>query len=774
MTELENQPGLKGPSHSGVEVLLCTCPPWDVVRPPLNIAALWSFLRAKDIPAGVWDLNTDLHHAIGKGGFADLWDRQSFLALDNPETTVRFVEQLNGLDVTLAEMMLATGARVIGFSIHAKNFMFAEHLTNVLKRLDPDVKVILGGPQTSWLWAIDELHASSADAFVLGEGEATLLEALNSLKEKSRFEPIPGLVVSKGRGNGVSRFVRRPVITDLDSLPATSYEPFDMGDYKPGEFDEPLSFLFSRGCIGSCAFCNDRLLSGKYRTRTAEHAVNELKANAERHGVTMFKFNDLTCNGNLRALESLCDRIIAENLGIVWTSNAIIRPGMSRELFAKMHRAGCRALHFGLESGSDKVLNAMGKHYVSAVAQQTIRNAHDAGLSTVINLIVGFPGEGEAEFAETLDFLTRNSKYIHETANLTPLYLQGGSEVYAYPDRFGIEVDVACRTWRSADGIDYETRTRRLETAHAHLQSLNIAIAAVNREPAPAAPTPVENPVEQIAPTVAKLDSVTLTRKDGSAGAAFNAGDEVEIRLAFEVKRLLVDPLVRVNIHADLSPGADDVFVFGTNTARHELTLGELKPGDHEATLRIESLDLMPGRYRIAAGIWPNETAAQAFDHMEDAARFKVAGAGDPERGVAELGATFEPGDSNEEAADEDKVGSIEIPDGAETGSAFSVRIHVEIAQPDGCFLSFRVLREQFTVYRVNTAKPLPLGRHEIDLAFSPLKLLASEGGHGLRVSLLDPVDRKTMAIETASLFVDSKREQGAGLVHLAHRWQKN
>lgn len=142
-----------------------------------------------------------------------------------------------------------------------------------------------------------------------------------------------------------------------------------------------------------------------------------------------------------------------------------MRPEMTPGLLNKMKKAGCKVISYGLESGSDNVLKLMRKGYTSESAERVIRDTFRAGIYTIFNIIVGYPGETEDDFNETNDFLIRNVQYANEIA-MSPLLLLKGSYIYDHAGDLGIclpDAD-AQLCWFTSDGQNtYEVRLRRLE-----------------------------------------------------------------------------------------------------------------------------------------------------------------------------------------------------------------------------------------------------------------------------------------------------------------------
>ena len=189
--------------------------------------------------------------------------------------------------------------------------------------------------------------------------------------------------------------------------------------------------------------------------RNPEDVITEIQYHIRNYGISHIEFNDLLCNGNLVGLEKLCDLMIKAKIQVKWISYAAIRKNMTKELLDKMKQAGCNSLCYGIESGSNRILKRMNKHYTKQEAQRLLRDTHNAGINTSLNIIAGFPGETEDDFEQTLDFLRENKQFIHQVTNVSAFVLMPGADLSIYPHRFGI------RFIDSNDPGKYEIRIKR-------------------------------------------------------------------------------------------------------------------------------------------------------------------------------------------------------------------------------------------------------------------------------------------------------------------------
>jgi radical SAM superfamily enzyme YgiQ (UPF0313 family) len=758
-----------------IDVLLVMCPPWDILKPPIGLASLAAYMESKGYPTVAWDLNIKLFNLLGDTPIGDVWDLRSGKAFATPDMTDRFFKQVPGLFEQIIDRILETSAKYIGFSIHSNNFMMAETLTPMIKLRDPSRKVIFGGPQTAWLYHIDELKMMSADAHVMGEGELTLFDAVRHHEAKGEFKPGPGLIVSAGKGEGISEFVLRKPVNKLDLLPYPTYRDIELTDYHAPDGKPILPFMFSRGCTGKCTFCNDHIIGTRFRSRSAENAVAEIEQHLTELGVRHFGFNDLVCNGNLKALETFCDLLIEKDLGIEWWSNAVVRKGMSIELYRKMRASGCIGIIFGLESGSDKMLKLMNKYYTSDVAEENIRNCHNAGIETMVNIIVGFPGETEKEFRETVDFIRRNAEYLDRVANLNPLQIPPGTEIDNFAKRFGIIRDRDADTWTTADGNNFALRTSRVETVRRLLQECDITLVAVNKEPMVGGDKPeVETGTRG---EVAAITQVTFRDASGEATTDFATEDELRIEIDVEIKQPVQNPLFRVQFYNNEPPHVADIFVYGTNTDRFGIKLGQLEPGRLRATLTIVKLNLLPRTYKLSIGVWPEETSDMPYDEKVLDKAFTVTGTPDDRGAVAHIPAEWVMHESIGEVK-KNKLSGITLtgfdndpkPIFA-TQEQVRVQLDVEIADPDRYTVCVLLSLSGLVVHAEQRAQSLSPGKRMVELLLHPVNLLEVDKRYDVLAFLVDLKTGEEVSTVARTLEIYSARGEGTGLVHLPSAW---
>lgn len=464
-----------------IDLVLVNCPPWGVVMPPLGIAYLTAYLKAKGIKLDIYDLNLELYQQANEEQ-RQIWNLDTInkvLPVDIAAGLVNNFE--NNIDLVIRKLSLY---RNIGLSVNSLiSTTFAGIMAKRIKNIYPDKKVILGGPGCYHSWDRKWVPKEAVDFFVIGEAEEALFNLILALKNGNGWRDLESEIPGVLNVNSQMRhFSPAEPVRSLDKLPYPSFEEFDLDKYNQGQNYRPLPMLTSRGCINRCSFCSDWYMCYPFRMRSPEHINSEIRHHVERYQITHVEFNDLLCNGNLIQLGKLCDLLIEDKLNINWISYAAIRKDMTTRLLEKMRQAGCSSLCYGLESASDFILKRMNKHYNENIATDLLARSYNSGIQTRINLIFGFPGETEDDFKMTLDFLYKNRKYISQVTNVSSFVLMPNSDLGIYPRRYGIQFlnPQDPGLWTDENGLTQEQRNLRVAKTCDFLKQLGIKNLIVN------------------------------------------------------------------------------------------------------------------------------------------------------------------------------------------------------------------------------------------------------------------------------------------------------
>lgn len=384
------------------KVLLVIAPPFWPKMPPLGIGCLQAFLEKNNITCDIIDLN-NIFYNLSSGELKKSWLISCNASLEN---NIFDLMQKNHPEEfkRLADQML--GYEIIGFSCFKSNMSSSLKLIRLLKSGNKNIKIIAGGPEitrqffkTSGKFTRD--IKSQVDFIVTGEGE----------------KPLLAIVRTGQQAAGQDKKITFNELADLGALPWPVYKGLDIGSYPR---KNSISILSSRGCVRKCRFCSERLLYKKFRQRPVKNMIEEIRYYKSRYKTEYFVFHDSMINNDLKKLEELCGEVIKNFGSIKWEAQIAIRKDMSHETLEKIKKSGCYNLFVGLESGCDRTLEKMNKGFTTKEAADFFKKLNGAGLFFGVSIIIGYPGETEAEFRESLDFIIKNKALIPKIEQINP------------------------------------------------------------------------------------------------------------------------------------------------------------------------------------------------------------------------------------------------------------------------------------------------------------------------------------------------------------------
>jgi len=285
--------------------------------------------------------------------------------------------------------------------------------------------IIIIGPVASASFNYFIFKGSPIDLCVIGEPEYTLLEAAERLSCKRPPDQIAGTAYF--RNDALIREKDRDYIADLDNLLFPKHSLFIGKGYK---FFYPSMMLkrkklglilSSRGCPHSCSFCSpvSRISYGKpYRARSAGNVMEEINF-LGKLGVNFVYFIDDLFSYDKERLKKICLGLKYNGLRMRWAAQCRI-DDLDEQLLRLMKSAGCLCINLGIESGSEKVLNALHKNLNLANVGKTVKLCKKIGISTVGNFILGAPGEEDSDREITVRFAKRVNFDIIEILLFTP------------------------------------------------------------------------------------------------------------------------------------------------------------------------------------------------------------------------------------------------------------------------------------------------------------------------------------------------------------------
>lgn len=296
---------------------------------------------------------------------------------------------------------------ILGFSTCSATGRKAALIAEKVKQENPNVKIVFGNFFATFNAERILKKYSSVDYIVRGEGEHTSLQLALCLERKSNIKKVLGIDF-RNNGNIIST-PDRPLIKNIDSLPFPDREMLDAEYHNttagivvaPKKFS---SFVTSRGCIFRCRFCGCRRLARTlWRSRSVDNIIEELHLLSSQ-GYKQFLFVDDNFTLNPKRVIKLCQRLKKEKVDIEFFAEGRV-DHCPQGMLHEMVRANCQMIYFGIENGTQKVLDYFDKQTTPQQAMDAVRRARKAGIAVIVaSFILGSPHETRQEIWNTLKF----------------------------------------------------------------------------------------------------------------------------------------------------------------------------------------------------------------------------------------------------------------------------------------------------------------------------------------------------------------------------------
>lgn len=237
------------------------------------------------------------------------------------------------------------------------------------------------------------------DIVIRGETELTIDEIVKGKNLKN----IKGITYR--RGKGVIRNKERPFLADLDKLPFPARHLLNNKLYRFPDTDSSYALIWTgRGCPYSCIFCLVGKVSGKkLRTRSVKNVLQEIESCINDHHIKTFFFRADTFTWKKDWVIEFCNELIKRDLKIRWGTNSRVDT-IDEEMIRLMKKAGCDVIGFGIESGSQEILDKMKKGITLDQARKAVNLCDKYGIKTLLFFVLGMPWDTKKTIEETINF----------------------------------------------------------------------------------------------------------------------------------------------------------------------------------------------------------------------------------------------------------------------------------------------------------------------------------------------------------------------------------
>jgi len=338
-------------------------------------------------PKNRWEYET-LYPPLGLGYLAAVLTQHGF--------TINLIDGQILTQEEYHKKLAMIKSQLIGISSTINQLVESFHLAKILKASTPNSLIFIGGAGPSCL-SLEKIPENFSGAgFILGEGEETIVELAQLIRDQQSYLACSNLLIKMGKNFNATP--RKLMEINLDNLPFPLRELFPLERYlescqRKYAF-RSLSLIASRGCPFQCIFCDKGVSGTKYRVRSAMNIFTEINELNERYSVNDLHFYDDLFLLDQQMVKNLCELITASKIAgkISWSAQARVDL-INEEILLLMKESGCEELYFGVESGNNQILKYLNKGFTVEHTIYAFDLCRKIGIRPGMCLIVGIPGE---------------------------------------------------------------------------------------------------------------------------------------------------------------------------------------------------------------------------------------------------------------------------------------------------------------------------------------------------------------------------------------------
>lgn len=291
------------------------------------------------------------------------------------------------------------GPDLVGLTAFTHNLIDVINILRLVKNVEKDIHTVIGGPHAR-NFPLQAIRLPEVDYVITGEGEIAFVELIKALRDEK--EPkVKGLYYKED--NEVKSHTGENIINNINILPFPDREEIPYRRYTSllDKNQVMTTLVTSRGCPYNCKFCDSGNIP--FRLRSPENVLEELEQ-CEKLDIKHIYFLDDTFNVDYERVGQICKGIINKNFNFSWSCRAVVK-NMDRELLTLMKKAGCKRIHFGVETSTDAGLKILGKDTNIPEIKKIFLLTKQVGIESIAYFMIGCPHEKEVlDIKDTINF----------------------------------------------------------------------------------------------------------------------------------------------------------------------------------------------------------------------------------------------------------------------------------------------------------------------------------------------------------------------------------
>lgn len=428
---------------AATDIALIGMPAWDVQMPFHALAVVASILRQAGASVLVYESNIDFYHQLNADERLNWTEDMNHLWFSERLPKQLWKKYRNWLTNYLDGVLLHE-PKMVAFSINMATRHFTIFAAQYIRSKRPELPILFGGVDCfSGEKSKEFLQPSKyhyCNIIYQGEAEISFPKYVQQFLQTGAWKTdLPGFAFYDGDTLVDTGPVELPTLKE--KMPTGAFDLFDLSRYT--EFGS-LPFYFTRGCPYKCEFCSETVNYRSFRCRKAEDAFREVQQLVElmqAHGRPLtLRFSDSIFNANVKEFERFIDLILEHHVQVKMSAQGHIHPLLTTAFLRKMAKAGFVSVFWGIESGSQRVVDLMKKAYKVHDARRILNDCSRLGIHCNIPILVGFPGELPEDIIDTVEFMfeyqDKPGMYFHLPVHII---VRRNTPLKIFPHKFGIE-----------------------------------------------------------------------------------------------------------------------------------------------------------------------------------------------------------------------------------------------------------------------------------------------------------------------------------------------
>lgn len=315
-----------------------------------------------------------------------------------------YLERLSQIE--LSKRIIKQDPNVVGITTDSCNFQESLRVAKTVKTVSNAV-VVMGGPHVT-VRPKEVIQYPEVDVVVIREGEYTMLDIVRRIEDRTSLNGCEGCFFKEN--DKIIFNPPRQRIENLDILPSPArhllpYEKYSR-TYTLGRIKVPVDTLStSRGCPFNCSYCSSKIIWGKwYHARSPENVVDEIEYLIDNYGTKGIYFRDDNFTLDNNRILKICEILRERKIDIEWECSSRVDI-VNKSLLEEMYKAGCRAIWYGIESGSQETLKKLNKGISIEQSRNAVKITKEAGIKVGGSFMIGIPGETMEDIEKTLQLI---------------------------------------------------------------------------------------------------------------------------------------------------------------------------------------------------------------------------------------------------------------------------------------------------------------------------------------------------------------------------------